>query len=194
MEVFKMNKGLNITLSVLTKIAEIALWIGAVAGIVACVGCAFDTNGMNELLLENKELVNPTMTLNAVSDTGEINFFAVITFFIGTSITLVLTALIFRNIYNILATIAGRNKHTESTSPFQKDVIRMIKEIGIFSIATPVIGFVVSTIITAVSIINGTAAETSVSLNSVIIGLMCFCLTQIFTYGAKLEEEVDGLV
>lgn len=189
-----MNKALNGILSALTKIAEVALWIGTVACIIACFGFAFDYSGMSEFVLETKEFTNPAMTLECVSSTGEFSTFSVIMFFVATAITMILTALIFRNIYNILATMAGRNKHTKSTSPFQKDVIRMIKEIGIFSIATPVLGFIFSTIITAVAIANGTTCETSVSLNSVFIGLMCFCLTQIFAYGAKLEEEVDGLV
>ncbi len=189
-----MKKGFNITLSVLSKIAEVVLWIGAVCGIVGAVGCIVDTQGARQIVTDIGELSNAAFTVDVLSESGEINIFALSTFFVGTAITFVLTALIFRNIYNILSTIAGRNKHTSSTSPFQKDVVRMVKEIGIFSISIPVIGFIISTIIMAVSVINSEVAEVSVSLNSIFIGLICFCLAQIFTYGAKLEEEVDGLV
>lgn len=190
----KMKKGFNITLSVLSKIAEVVLWIGAVCGIVGAVGCVVDTQGARKLVHEIGELENTAFSMDVLSNTGEVNTFALSTFFVGTVITMVLTALIFRNIYNILSAIAGRNKHTKSTSPFQKDIVRMVKEIGIFSISIPVVGIIISTIVMAVSLINSYEVEVSVSLNSIFIGLICFSLVQIFTYGAKLEEEVDGLV
>ena len=58
----------------------------------------------------------------------------------------------------------------------------------------PVFAFVLTAIVYVVSLINGTPVGVSVSLEGVVIGLVCLCLTQIFSYGAQLEEEVDGLL
>lgn len=190
-----MKKGLNTTLSVLTKILEVALWIGTVAGIIGIVGSIVDKEGVRKLITENGgELACSGFDVNVITNNGEINFFAVTMFFIGTVLIFILTALIFRNIHNILTTIAGKNKHTVSTSPFQKDVVRMVREIGIFSVGIPVIGVIITAITSIVSVINGNSTEVSASLDGIVIGLVCLCLTQIFAYGAKLEEEVDGLV
>ena len=71
----------------------------------------------------------------------------------------------------------------------------MVKEIGIFSIAVPVVGFVTGTIIFAVSIISGIdGTELSLNFSSFILGLISLCLTNVFAYGANLEKDVDGLV
>ena len=114
--------------------------------------------------------------------------------FSGLAIAFALVALIFRNLDIILHTISGRYEKAESTSPFQKDVVKRVKKIGILSIAIPVFSFALTAIVYVVSLINGTPVDVSVSLEGVVIGLVCLCLTQIFSYGAQLEEEVDGLL
>ena len=95
------------------------------------------------------------LEVNFLTQTGDINMIAVTLFFLGGIIGFVLMAMIFRNINLIMKTINGKNKHTTSTSPFQECVIRMVKEIGIFSIAIPVVGFLISVITFAVSMISG---------------------------------------
>lgn len=124
----------------------------------------------------------------------QINFFAVTMIFVSMIFTMSLMALVFRNLYLILKTITGKNKHAESTSPFQKDIVRRVRELGIFTMAIPVIGIIFQIIINTVSVINGMSVESFVSVDGFIIGLICICLSQIFSYGTKLEEEVDGLV
>lgn len=189
-----MKKGLNITLSVISKIAEIASWIAVVAGLVCCAA-SFDKEFAKEIILEDGTLLTGIgFDVNAIGATGDINHFAITMYFVGCVLAFVLVALIFRNLDIILHTISGRNKKAESTSPFQKDVVKRVKNIGILSIATPIVGFITTTIIYVVSLINGNPVDVSVSLEGVIIGLVCLCLTQIFSYGASLEEEVDGLL
>lgn len=189
-----MKKGLNITLSVISKIAEIAAWIGAVLSLILFAG-SFNKDVAREIVAGEPNMMQSIgFELGVITDTGVINYFAVSMYFLGTVIAFALIALIFRNLDIILHTISGRYKKADSTSPFQKDVVKRVKKIGILSITMPVVGFVVTTIVYVVSLINGTPVDVSVSLEGVIIGLVCLCLTQIFSYGASLEEEVDGLL
>lgn len=68
----------------------------------------------------------------------------------------------------------------------------MVKEIGIFSIAMPVIGFVMSIITRLVCGVE--VAEISVNFSGLMIGLVVLCLTQFFAHGVSLEEDVEGLL
>ena len=189
-----MKKGLNRTLSVISKIAEIAAWIGVVAGLIAFAG-SFNKDVAQEIVAGKSEMLQSVgFELGVITSTGVINYFALSMYYLGTVIAFVLIALIFRNLDIILYTISGRYEKAESSSPFQKDVVKRVKNIGILSIAMPVFAFVLTAIVYVVSLINGTPVGVSVSLEGVIIGLVCLCLTQIFSYGAKLEEEVDGLL
>ena len=106
-------------------------------------------------------------------------------FGIGATIILTLMAMVFRNLSLIF-------KKSENSTPFQKDNIRMMKEIGIFSIAVPVVGFVMS-VITRIAV-GAEAAEISVSQSGIVMGIIVLCLTQFFVYGAELEKDVDGLL
>lgn len=189
-----MKKGLNRTLSVISKIAEIAAWIGVVAGLI-CFAGSFNKDVTQEIVaVEPNMMQSIGFELGVITDAGVINYFAVSMYFLGTVIAEALIALIFRNLDIILHTISGRYEKAESTSPFQKDVVKRVKKIGILSIAMPVFAFVLTAIVYVVSLINGTPVDVSVSLEGVVIGLVCLCLTQIFSYGAQLEEEVDGLL
>ena len=94
-------------------------------------------------------------------------------------------AMVFRNLYLII-------KKSEGTTPFQKDNVRMLREIGIFTIAIPVIGFVMSVI--ARLAIGYEVAEISNSMDGFIMGIIVLCLTQFFAHGVELENDVDGLL
>ncbi len=189
-----MKKGLNTTLSVISKITEIACWIAVVIGLI-CFAASFDKAFVGELIADDGALLTGIgFDINALTQTGDINFFAVTMYFAGISAAFVLIALIFRNLDIILYIISGRHKTIQNTSPFQDEVVKRVKKIGILSIATPIWGFIVTTIIYIVSLINGNPVDVSVSIDGVIIGLVCLCLTQIFSYGANLEKEVDGLL
>lgn len=189
-----MKKGLNRTLSVISKIGEIASWIAVVAGLV-CFAASFDKTFVGEIVADDGGfLTGIGFNVNALTQAGDINFFAVTMYFVGVTLAFVLAALIFRNLDIILYIISGRHKTIQNTSPFQDEVVKRVKKIGILSIATPVWGFIVTTIIYVVSIINGNPVDVNVAIEGIIVGLVCLCLTQIFAYGASLEKEVDGLL
>ncbi|MBQ8057084.1 MAG: DUF2975 domain-containing protein [Ruminococcus sp.] len=195
-----MKKGnkLNKTLSIISKITEILHWIGAGISALMVLISIVDKSFFAECVAEEgpnfATLEAYSFNVNALTQNGDINHFAVTMAFVGIMLTFILMALIFRNLDIILSTIMGKYKHATSTSPFQKDVVRRVREMGIFAISMPIIGFIITTIITGVSLANGIESEVSVSLEGIIIGLVCLCLSQIFSYGANLEEEVDGLL
>ena len=67
-----------------------------------------------------------------------------------------------------------------------------MREIGVFAIAVPVIGLMMSVIIRLV--IGVEAVETSIDMSGLFMGIIVLCLTQFFVHGAELEEDVDGLL
>ena len=106
-------------------------------------------------------------------------------FGIGAVMLLSLMAMVFRNINLII-------KKSEDSTPFQADNIRMLKEIGIYAIAIPVISLIMSVVCRVVLGID--AVETSVNVYGFSMGVIILCLTQFFIYGARLENDVDGLL
>lgn len=195
-------KKLNNLTMVLAKIFEVAHWIAVVAMVIMVLLSIFASGEVanalqNDMALNasNHEFEIYGFEVSLAKSAGEINMATVILFFIRAAIITALMAMVFRNIYLIMKTLKGKNKCTTSTSPFQKDVIRMIKEIGIFSISVPIVGFFISTIICAVSMLTGSGGtEISINIQGFIVGLISLCLTNVFTYGANLEKDVDGLL
>ena len=68
----------------------------------------------------------------------------------------------------------------------------MMREIGIFSIAVPVIGLIMSIIVRLVTGVE--MAEISLDTAGIFMGIIVLCLTQYFVHGAELEKDVDGLL
>lgn len=99
--------------------------------------------------------------------------------------------MIFRNIYLIYKTAAGKTWFSKGETPFQKDIVRMVREIGIFSIGMPVLQFIGTGII---KLISKGAVETHVLLTGLVFGIVVISLSEFFAYGMKLEEDVEGLV
>ena len=103
----------------------------------------------------------------------------------GAAITLSLMAMVFRNVYLIL-------RNTRGGTPFVPDNIRMLREIGWFSIAQPAVGLVVSVLVQLTCGIG--RVDASVDIDSLIIGLLALCLTRVFARGMQLERDTEGLL
>lgn len=116
---------------------------------------------------------------------GNVSMLSLFLFGIGGVLILGLTAMIFRNLYRMM-------KNAETASPFQKENIRMMREIGWFSMAVPVIGLIMSTVTRLVMGVD--AVEISVNLEGFCMGIIILALTQFFIHGARLEEDVEGLL
>lgn len=185
---------LKLTLA-LAKIAEVVHW--CLAGVML-IGAFF-------------ALIQPTPFAEWVNTTflhGETNlssygFEIVITnadgapnpgmlfcFSLGSALVMLLMAMIFRNVYLILKTAQGKTWFAKGSTPFQKNIVRMFREIGIFFITISIMSLI------SEIIVNLTGGELTTGFNylSCFIGLVFLCISQFFNYGSRLEKELDGLV
>lgn len=183
-------KQLNKAVKVIAKILEIVHWVGA--GLMAAAAiCSATASKWLSNSIDTNALGNETeasvygFEVDMVDSAGKVNATTLMLFAIGSILIFALVAMIFRNIYLII-------KKSESTTPFNKDNVRMTREIGIFSIGIPVIGLIMSTIIRLA--VGVDATEISVNLDGFVMGIIVLCLTQFFAYGAELEKDVDGLL
>ena len=189
------NEGMKKFVTVLAKVLEVFHWVGSA---LTALGVFFIAIGRLDAL---RFVTDANETMPEISDGV---FFVDLTglsqeqvrtvflvFFVALLFTMILTATIFRNIYLVFKTAAGETKFSKGRTPFQPDIVRMIREIGIFAIACPVIDMIASIVL---QIAIGDALEASVSFSGVVFGLVILCLSEFFQYGAKLQEENDGLL
>ncbi len=176
---------------IVTKIAEVFHWVGTVLMLAATV-CSLAKPewvkyfvGMDAKECCGAELNVYGFEIVAQVKNGNVDMKSLFLFGIGAVIILPLMAMVFRNLYLII-------KKSEGSTPFQADNIRMLKEIGIFSISIPIVGLVMSVICRLVLGVD--AVETSVNFYGFFMGIVVLCLTQFFIHGAELEKDVDGLL
>lgn len=184
-------KDINKLGKVITKILEVFHWVGAALLIAAavCSVAAPDWVGyfvgfdVRECCGANLEVYG--FKVNAPAVDGNVDMTVFLLFSIVAALILVVMAMVFRNLHLIF-------KKSENATPFQKDNIRMMREIGIFVIAVPVIGLIMSVIVRWV--IGVETAEISIDMSGIFMGIIVLCLTQFFVHGAELEKDVDGLL
>lgn len=183
-------KNIDKVAKVITRVVEIFHWVGAalmaaaaVSAIVApeylgyFVGLDIGQFG-TELSVYGFEVMIPVH--NGMLD---MSVFAAFAF--GSVIILMFMAMIFRNLHLIF-------KLSEGTTPFQKDNVRMVREIGIFSIAIPIIGLIMGTVCRIM--IGVETAEISVGIQGLVMGIVVLCLSRFFAHGMELENDVEGLL
>ena len=184
-------KGLNKLGKVITKILEVFHWVGAALMTAATVCSAVAPDWVKYFVgFDAKDCCGADLEVygfevNAPVIDGNTDMLTFMLFGIGAVIILAVMAMVFRNLHLIF-------KKSENATPFQKDNIRMMREIGIFSIAVPVIGFIMSVIIRLVTGVE--TAELSIDTAGIFMGIIVLCLTQFFVHGAELEKDVDGLL
>lgn len=184
-------KGLNKLGIVITKILEVFHWVG-VALLLAATICSFAApNWIGYFVgFDAKECCGANLEvygfeINAPVIGGKVDTASFIIFGIGGMLILALMAMVFRNLNFIF-------KKSKDATPFQKDNVRLMREIGIFTIAIPVIGFIMSVI--ARLVIGAEIAEISIDMGGIFMGIVVLCFTQFFAHGVELEQDVDGLV
>ena len=175
------------------KIVEIVHWAMVVAGLILLTTCFVAPNTILELLSRvQNELRIYSYTVELLGHINESGLSLIKISCVALILMCGLMAMISRNIYLIFMAMEGRNKNMQEAGPFQKDIARMVREIGIFFISMPVVGFLLSI---AIRLVMGPEiAEISVDIGSVVIGIVVLCLSEVFTYGQELQEEVDGLL
>ena len=176
---------------VVTKILEVFHWVGTAIMITATICSVVKPDWVKYFLgLDMKERSGVNLEVygfKVISPIVEenINMASFLIFGIGAAMILTVMAMVFRNLYLIF-------KNSENTTPFQRDNIRMMWEIGIFSIAVPVIGFIMSVIVRLATGVE--TAEIRIDLGGVFMGIIVLCLTKFFVHGVELEKDVDGLL
>ena len=184
-------KNINKLGKIITKILEIFHWVGTVLMVAATICSVVKPDWIGYFVgFDSKECCGANLEvygfeINAPVAEGNVDMTFFLLFGIGATIILAVMAMIFRNLHLIF-------KNSENSTPFQNDNIRMMQEIGIFSIAVPIIGFVMSIIIRLITGVE--TAEISIDTNGIFMGIIVLCITRFFVHGAKLEKDVDGLL
>ena len=184
-------KGINKLGKVVAKILEVFHWVGAALMLSATVCSVAAPNWVKYFVgFDAKDCCGANLTVygfevNAPVVNGKVDMTSFFIFGIGAVIILAVMAMIFRNLHLIF-------RKSENSTPFQKDNIRMMKEIGFFAISLPVIGFIMSIIIRLITGVE--TAEISIDMGGIFMGIIVLCITQFFVHGVELEKDVDGLL
>ena len=182
--------GLDTAAKIITRIGEIAHWIAAALMAAATVCSLLAPQFLSyfvgiDVTGETVELSLYGFSVNAPVVGETVDLTAFFLFGIGAVIILLLMAMVFRNLRLIIT-------KSEGTTPFQADNVRMLKEIGIFSLAVPIIGFIMGLVIQLV--LGFEAVEISNSMGGFVFGILALFLTQVFARGIQLENDTDGLL
>lgn len=185
----------NIIAKAVSKFFEILFLASTVLMVAAAVLSFTNPQMIGNFLLANID--NRTIATNGFQimierPDGGVIVGAVRIFAFAGILTMFCMMMIFRNIYLIIKTCEGRTWFSKGKTPFQKDVVRMVREIGIFSIMIPGAGLVLS--LFARLALGPDFCETSVQIAGIAMGIAMICFSRIFAYGINLEEEVEGLV
>lgn len=189
-----MNKSLNKAVIIISKIGEVGAWIGsgfsAVGVVMAALGRIEALSYISSVNQSPDASVNG-FSIGLLDSNGQPVTAAYVILFVTLLLMCVLTAMVCRNINLIFKTAEGKTKFAKGATPFQPEIIRMVKEIGYFLIAMPVIGIIMQIIC---GIVSHGAIEVSVEMNSIFVGLVVLALSQYFAYGMELQNDIDGLV
>lgn len=192
---------INLITMILAKIAEVAHWLLVVVvaffAICSITRPSWFGHALNKMIDDGDTSIscygfesNITVWTTADDYAPSVNYGAVTFFTLGGMVVLSLMAMVFRNAYLILKTAQGKTNFSKGHTPFQKDVVRMLREIGLFLIAVSVLSLISDIIVQ----LGGNSVQAGFNYESGFMGLLFVCISQFFAYGAGLEEEVDGLV
>ena len=178
------NKLIKVTTG-FARFFEVMCWIGEAGMWVFLLAVLFGGDTVSNALAQGFDDGSITITgfnINVIAADGSLIKGALIMAIVFGIVSMVMAAMICRNIRLIFM----------KETPFCEDNIRMVREIGIFSIAIPVVGLILSVI--AGLVFGQDTTEVNVDTINIFFGLVVLSLSQFFKYGAQLENEVDGLV
>lgn len=181
--------------AVLTKLFEIAYSIGAVSMAVVLVLFLLDPYLPGEWVWgaeAYEELTVQGFSLMVTGPGAQVSRPAMVIFLVTGGMVLELMAWVFRDANLILRTTQGLTKFSQGKTPFQKDNVRMMREIGIFFLAIAVVELAASSL--AFLILGPEFAEVSINAASAVTGILMLCLSQVFALGMQMQKDVDGLV
>lgn len=192
-DAFSSHKIITVT-KVVTKAAEVICWVMTAAMLVLAGWsiCAPDglLSGLDKIGVVAERPLS-CLGFSIMPPVGEAWTTGMVTTFTVVSVLLLgLMAMVFRNIYLILKTADGKSWFAKSDTPFQGDIVRMLREIGIFLIVSTVIS-ILAAVVTGIMMPE---VELSSNVVSAVLGLLMLCLSQFFAYGTELEKDTKGLI
>ena len=191
-----MNSKLNRAIIIISKIVEVFMWVGcAGSAILAGLTAAgrFDLmRYFTDARPDAATLTGNGFSIVARNAQGEPSRAAFAIFFLALLFTFALMGMCARNVHLIFKTAEGKTRFSKGETPFQPDIVRMVREIGIFLIAIPAVQLIVSVV--ARIALGPNSVESGVNMVGVFMGLVVLALSRYFAYGTKLQSEVDGLV
>lgn len=183
---------LNKAIIIIAKIVEIFMWVGCGISLCMLIACAV---GHPELIgpqAGDTVLTTSNFSIHTHDVNGAVIPGSYVLLFITVIFTLTLMGMVARNVYLIFKTTEGETSFSKGKTPFQPDNIRMVREIGIFLIAIPVVELIMSAI--AGAIIGIENVESNLNFVMIFVGLIPLALSQYFAYGMQLQNEVDGMI
>ena len=190
-------EGLTKFVKVLARVMEVCCWVGSALIAASLVAIAVGKENLlkyfSSITTESElSIAGLEIDMSVVDPSQVIRAFVV--FFVTALIVCVLMALVFRNIYLIFKTAEGKTKFSKGVTPFQPDIVRMIRKIGIYCLAVPVVQIIMSIVARLILGHEGSEIAVTLDLSTIFFGLVVLCLSHFFAYGAKLQEDTEGLV
>lgn len=183
-----MENRLNGAVRILAKLTEVGHWLAA-AVVAALLVMSFVAGPKVAQVLTLSDagtsLSAYGFDVEVMDGAGQVDLTALRLSCGGMAVILGLMAMVFRNVSLIM-------KRSKNSTPFQKDNIRMVREIGIFLISIPIVGLLFSTLLRL--ILGADAVEASIEVSGFMVGLVALCLSRVFAQGMELEADVDGLL
>ena len=177
---------------VLARIAEVLMWAAAAAMALSfLIGIAApDTAaelfgaGAGDRKLTMAMVPGALGRMDILGPDGELVMRSYMLYTAAGTIELALTALIFRRIWQII-------KLSWGSTPFQRPVVDKVKQIGWLFIASPLVTVAVSLVD---FVMSWPKLSIVVDVSGIVTGVIVLTLSQIFAYGVKLEDDVEGLL
>ena len=189
-------KGLSKATMIIAKILEIIFWIMAAAMLVLLTWSLFASPetiaaAADDIAMDSDLAVRGITVIDAAGGLpltrGGLAAFSVF----GALLT-GLIGMVLRNVYLIIKTSRGETKLSRGATPFQPENVRMLRQIGVFTIAIPILELFFSILVQL--IFGAEYVEAHLDLSHVFLGILVLWLTQVFAYGAELQAESDGLI
>ena len=185
-------KKLNRAVIIISRIVEVFMWVGCGLSVVIALLAAFNKPDLIRFFTDATPgtdlLFSGDFALRALNAAGQPVLATFVLFFLTIAITLALMGMCARNIHLIFKTSEGRTRLSRGKT----DNIRMVREIGVFIIAIPVVQFIMS--IVARIVLGPDMVESSIGMQKIFVGLVVLALSQYFAYGLQLQNDVDGLL
>ena len=123
---------------------------------------------------------------------GKSDFTTNTIFYLTSTIIYLIVALIFTNLFLLFRTAAGKTKKSIGETPFQPEIINILKRINVLIFAIPVVEIILMLLCRLVSTAN--IARVTIRFDGLVVAFIILALSHFFTYGMEIQNDVDGLV